>query len=178
MDVGEIAVYLQSIGSVNEQLVKIIKDQCRKHLEIILADVSETTGVSLSELREKYLCDIEIGEFSSASVLTKSRKKINTAIRCCARTSKGGRCTRKRKTERFCGSHEHSRPYGEITNDDESSLTETEHIKRKPVVKEKKKTIIGLSSKDASEITETAEITEATEQTDSEPEDLSSITST
>jgi hypothetical protein len=133
MDVSEITVYLQSIGSVNEQLLKIIKDQCRKHLEAILCNIAENTDISLSELRQKYLSDIEFGDFMNSSVLTKSKKKIETSLRCCAKTSKGDRCTRKKKIDRFCGSHEHSRPYGEISNDDDSSIT----MRSKPLVRKK-----------------------------------------
>ena len=90
MDVGEIAVYLHSIGAINEQLVKIVKEQCQKHIESVLADIALNTGLSLADLRAKYLTDIEIGEVLLSSA-AKSRRKIDRAIRCCARTSKGGR---------------------------------------------------------------------------------------
>ena len=133
MDVGEITVYLQSVVSLNEKLINIIKDQCRKNLEIILIDIAETTGCSLSELRGKYLSNIDLVEFANSYELAKSKKTIDSKIRCCAKTCKGDRCTRKLKKDKFCGSHEHSRPYGEIVNSD------NDHLKHKPIVLEKHK---------------------------------------
>ena len=63
--------------------------------------------------------DIDFNEISSTiSLSKKTRRKIESHERCCAKTSKGDRCTRKRKTTRYCGSHLHSRPYGEIDEDE------------------------------------------------------------
>ena len=150
MDIGEIPVHLPTLSAINDQLINLMKDQYLKHLDMVLQDISETRGIPKDQLTEKYMTDTEFGNFGSVSVAPKkSRRKLDPKIRCCARTSNRTRCSRKRKTERFCGSHEHSRPYGEVEDeeDDESSTSSastprplgTPVVKKKPVVRPKVK---------------------------------------
>lgn len=112
MDVGEIATFLPSIVTINQQVQGVIQSQCKKHLERILHDIAETQGISFAELNEKYLENLDT---SDAVPHTRIKTPINAEQRCCAKTCRG-RCTRKRKGgSKFCGSHTHARPYGEIT---------------------------------------------------------------
>lgn len=136
MDIGEISIFLPSVSQINDELTGVIKTHCTKAIEEILSDIAETYRIPIDELNEKYLKVLDFGEIS---VLGRGKKSIDTKTRCCAKTSKG-RCTRKRKTGLFCGSHEHSRPYGEI--DDSESGSAPVQIQTQVRAQTKKKPLI------------------------------------
>ena len=136
MDVSEIPCYLPTVSAINEKLTDIVRSMYRRNLETLLLDLSERTHMGLDTLRELYLNDLEKCDFTSVMVLPKAaRKRVSVTQRCCAKTSKGECCTRKRKNDKYCGSHENARPYGEFECESESSQQNTDGIKKRPIIK-------------------------------------------
>lgn len=183
MDIGEITAFLPSVSAINEQILQLAKDQCRKHLETILQDIAETTNLPLASLREKYLSELDFGDFSNLSVAPKFRKKVDSKSRCCACTSKGARCTRKRKSEKFCGSHEHSRPYGVIANEDDvseegsdASTAITATSKCRPLVKARAKSASDIEAakdvEDLEDLEDVEDVEDVEDLEDADAEDL------
>ena len=126
MDIGEIELRLPTVTDVNDQLVEFIKDYVKKKTSNVLVKISQQENLP----RDKLMCYVHEIDFEdvSTSINTKRpRKKVDNKDRCLAKTSKGCQCTRKRKTSNYCGSHENSRPYGEI----ESAVVD----KSKPIIK-------------------------------------------
>lgn len=121
MDIGEITTHLPSLSAINDQLSLIIQAQVKKQLKVILANIAINLNIPLEDLNSQYLSNIEFNDLNSPILLKKKRKNLESNIRCKAKTSKNKRCTRKKKTNSFCGSHEHARPYGQLFDSDHSN---------------------------------------------------------
>ena len=130
MDVGELELRLPTVSEINEQMVEFIKDYVLRKSVDLLTRVSVDEHLPCDKLMA-YLQDMDFDDIASTiSSSRKPRKQISSEDRCCAKTSKGERCTRKRKTDRYCGSHCNSRPYGEIGDEEEVNK-----IRSKPTIK-------------------------------------------
>jgi len=121
MDVGQISVFLPSVSFINEQITKMADVLLLERLEQILIDIAESEQIPQDKLLVKYL---------HTAGNDKSKKGLLQSMRCQAKISDGGQCTRKRKTERFCGGHENSRHFGEMSH-------ESIEVKQKPVIRVK-----------------------------------------
>lgn len=116
MDIGETEIRIPSLSVMNSQMVELIKEQVVNHLTKILTLVADEEQIPREQLL-KHLANLDINEANSTiSLSKKSRKEIDPAQRCHAITSKGKRCTRKKKEGIYCGSHSHTRPYGSIAS--------------------------------------------------------------
>ena len=133
MDIGEIELRIPTISDINEQMVEFTKEYVRKKISEVLTELSVDEQLPRDQLM-RYIHNINFDDISlTINSMKRPRKKVDTRERCRAQTSKGERCTRKRKDMlEFCGSHESSRPYGEVT---EGPSTRT-----KPVIKTRSST--------------------------------------
>ena len=113
MDIGEIEARLPSITDINDQLVDFVKDYVCKKTSSILVRIAQNENLPRDKLIS-YIHEIDFDDISHSIVTKKPRKVIDTKDRCFAKTSKGDQCTRKKRHEHFCGSHQNSRPYGEF----------------------------------------------------------------
>ena len=111
MDIGEIEVRIPSVSDINDQITEFVKDYVCKKTSSVLIKVSQEHNLPRDKLMS-YIHQIEFDDISTTLSAKRPRKKVETKDRCLAKTSKGGQCTRKRKTDYYCGSHENSRPYG------------------------------------------------------------------
>lgn len=149
MDIGELELRIPTVSEINEQIVEFIKEYVRQKVSEILTEVASVENLPRDKLM-LYVRRINFDDVSSTiNSVKRPRKKVESGDRCCAKTSKGDRCTRKRKDLLlFCGSHETSRPYGEIDSGDESDTSSIESIPKersKPVIKAKSRTATEIS---------------------------------
>lgn len=154
MDIGELQLRLPTVSEINEQLVEFTKEYVKQKVSEIITEISANENLPRDKLM-LYIRRINFDDISSTvSSVKRPRKKLDSKHRCRALTSKRDRCTRKRKDDLlYCGSHESSRPNGEIsdnddddvdvTDDDDSSKdddTSTHIVRTKPTIKVKSKT--------------------------------------
>jgi hypothetical protein len=127
MDIGEHIVVLPALSDINEQVDSLIRRTINARLEALILAIAEGEKLSHKYLIDKYLPDASLSHVSSEASVAPSQagdqstSKFHRRIpedsdRCLAKISNGNRCTRKRRDERFCGSHATSRKYGEITD--------------------------------------------------------------
>lgn len=154
MDIGELQLRLPTVSEINEQLVEFTKEYVKQKVSEIITEISASENLPRDKLM-LYIRRINFDDISSTvSSVKRPRKKVDSKHRCRALTSKRDRCTRKRKDSLlYCGSHESSRPNGEISDDDDEDGDVTDdddfskddastHIVRtKPTIKAKSKTI-------------------------------------
>jgi hypothetical protein len=132
MDIGEIEARIPAVSDINEQIVEFTKDYVKQKLSDMLTLISVDENLPRDKLM-LYIHKIDFDDITSTIANSKKvRKTLDTEHQCKAKTSKGIRCTRKKKNGSYCGSHINSRPYGEITTDITPTPTET---KIKPVIK-------------------------------------------
>lgn len=134
MDIGEIELRIPTVSEINEQMVEFTKEYVRQKVSEVLTELSVDEQLPRDRLM-RYIHTINFDDISlTINSMKRPRKKIDTRERCQAKTSKGDQCTRKRKDlVQFCGSHESSRPYGEIKGDS--------FIRTKPVIKSRSLTV-------------------------------------
>lgn len=124
MDIGELELRVPTVTEINEQLVEFVKEYVRKKASETLTQIASDENLPRDRLMT-YIRKINFDDITSTIVaIKKPRKTVESKERCRARTSKGDRCTRKRKDMLlFCGSHETSLPYGQVDSDEESMST-------------------------------------------------------
>jgi hypothetical protein len=135
MDIGELELRLPTVSEMNEQMLDFIKEYVlRKAVELVNI-ISADENLPRDKLME-YIQQIDLEDITTISVERKPRRQIGSEDRCCAKTSKGERCTRKRKSGSYCGSHCNSRPYGVIEHEDDVSenVDVSEKIRAKPTI--------------------------------------------
>lgn len=139
MDIGELELRIPTVSEINENMVEFTKDYVKQKIAEILTLISADENIPRDRLM-LYIRKINFDDISSTvNTVKRPRKKIDPKDRCRANTSKGDQCTRKRRDDLlYCGSHETSRPYGEIEHGD-SELNESQS-KSKPVIRVKPKT--------------------------------------
>lgn len=136
MDIGEIEARIPTVSEINEQLVDFIKDYVKRKVSDALTRVASQENLPRDKLM-MHIQDIDFDDISSTiSSTRRPRKKVDSKNRCLAKTSTGGRCTRKRKDTKYCGGHEVSRRFGEAISSDEGEL-ELNGPKKKPLIKVK-----------------------------------------
>jgi hypothetical protein len=113
MDIGEIELRLPTVTDINDQLVEFVKDYVMKKTSNVLVKISQQENLPRDRLMQ-YVHNIDFEDISTSVNTKRPRKKVDVKDRCLAKTSKGCQCTRKRKNDLYCGSHENSRPYGEV----------------------------------------------------------------
>ena len=144
MDIGELELRIPTVSEINDQLVEFIKDYTKQKVADILTEVASDEQLPRDKLM-LYIRKLSFDDLASINNIKRPRKVICTKDRCHAKTSKGERCTRKRKDELpYCGSHESSRPYGEVNGIDDASTdadadTESQSppVKTKPLIRTK-----------------------------------------
>lgn len=121
MDIGEHSISLPTLTEINDQVDGLIRRTTRMHLEALILRISDGEKIPIKHLMDKYLPEtgdvtpsLEVPSNSVSSATKQQRKLPADDDRCMANISNGTRCTRKKKTERFCGSHSTSRKYGEV----------------------------------------------------------------
>jgi hypothetical protein len=145
MDIGELELRVPTVSEINEQMVEFTKEYVRQKVAEILTEVASDENLPRDKLM-MYIRKINFDDVSSTiNAVKRPRKKVESKDRCRAKTSKAVRCTRKKKDIlMFCGSHETSRPYGEIGDSDDESLglnsVSTPKIRTKPIIKAKAST--------------------------------------
>lgn len=128
MDIGELELCVPTVSEINEQLVDFTKDYTLRKCAELVTKISADENLPRDKLM-KYLQDIEFDDIASTiSSVRKPRRQISPEDRCCAKTSKGDQCTRKKKNGKYCGSHCNSCPYGEVEE-------EVDTIKSKPKIR-------------------------------------------
>jgi len=133
MDVGEVELCLPSVSEMNEQFVQLLKDYAMRKASDLLTQIASTENLPRDKLMA-YLHKMDFDDIvTTISNAKRPRKKIESKDQCCAKTSKGDRCSRKRKEGTYCGSHLVSRPYGEVTDTEDSVPLE----RPKPCIKVK-----------------------------------------
>jgi hypothetical protein len=145
MDIGELELRIPTVSEINDQLVDFIKEYTKQKVADILTEISSDEQLPRDKLM-LYIRKLNFDDLATISNVKKPRKSICTKDRCHAKTSKGERCTRKRKDELpYCGSHESSRPYGEVDEDSQQDQDQDQpqdqpqhqHIKSKPLIRTK-----------------------------------------
>jgi hypothetical protein len=133
MEIGELELRIPTVSEINEQMVEFTKEYVRQKVSEVVTEISSDENLPRDKLM-MYVRKINFDDISSTIFSKKPRKKIESEDRCRAKTSKGDRCTRKRKNPiLFCGSHETSRPYGEI----DSEKTSLSKERTTPIIKVK-----------------------------------------
>jgi ribosomal protein L15 len=117
MNLGQAQVRLPTLADINDRLKESMLEAETRAISKLLEKIAEGEGLSLNDLKKKYLR-------SSAEDPTKKRKVIDSSTRCLAKISGSGRCSRKRKTEYYCGGHIDKRPHGEYMDDLDGSSSE------------------------------------------------------
>jgi hypothetical protein len=132
MDIGEIEARLPTVSDINSCLTEFTIEYTKRKVADVLSQLALDKNLSRDSLMH-YITDLAFDDLMpSMTTAKKLRKKVDTGDRCCALTSKGERCTRKRKGDssgRYCGSHCNGQPHGDATVDDE---------RLKPVIKIRK----------------------------------------
>jgi hypothetical protein len=127
MDIGEIEVKIPAISEINEQFVELTKGYVKQKLVDLLTFISIEENLPRDRLM-KYIHQIDFDDINSTVANSRrTNKHIDAEDQCQAKTSKGVRCTRKKRNGAYCGSHLSSRPYGEIDSYEETKI--------KPVIK-------------------------------------------
>jgi hypothetical protein len=117
MDLTQIEVRIPSLSDINDVITDSCKKEVRKHLENILHMIAQGEDLPIDYLKERYLSDVDI-----KTTLATTKKRITTDEQCRAKVSTGKRCSRRcKQPDTYCGGHLHSRPYGEITEDEEKN---------------------------------------------------------
>lgn len=130
MDIGELELRIPTVSEINEQLVEFIKEYTKQKVADILTEVASSEQLPRDKLM-MYIRKLNFDDLVTLNGLKKTRKVLSTKDRCFAKTSKGERCTRKRKDDLpYCGSHESSRPYGDAVDEDD-----VVKVKTKPLIK-------------------------------------------
>lgn len=152
MDIGELQLRLPTVTEINEQLVEFTKEYVKQKVSEIITEISADENLPRDKLM-LYIRRINFDDISSTvSSVKRPRKKVESRNRCRALTSKRDRCTRKRKDGLlYCGSHESSRPNGDIADSDDNDDTDDDSlssrddattlvVRSKPTIKVKAKT--------------------------------------
>lgn len=140
MDIGELELRIPTVSEINEQIVEFTKEYVKKKVSEVLTEISADENLPRDKLM-MYVRKIKFEDISSTiNAAKRPRKKVESKERCRAKTSKGDRCTRKRKELLvFCGSHESSRPYGEVAESDDETDTSLVELplkeRTKPIIK-------------------------------------------
>lgn len=115
MDIGELELRIPTVSEINEHMVEFTKEYVKLKIAEILTEISADENLPRDKLM-LYIRKINFDDISSTvNTVKRPRKKIDSKDRCKAKTSKGDQCTRKRRDDMlYCGSHETSRPYGEV----------------------------------------------------------------
>lgn len=114
MDIAEIDIKIPSLTLLNEQIIELIKEQVTTAVSRVLDQIAELERLPRDGLNH-YVDNLDFSNIDkSLSQSRKLRREVESSQRCRAKTSRGVRCTRKKKDEMYCGSHIHTRPYGEL----------------------------------------------------------------
>jgi len=120
MDIGEIEARLPTLSEINGCLTEFTIEYTKRKLADVVAQIALDRNLSRESLVH-YITDLSFDDLLPSMASSKKlRKKVDTGDRCCALTSKGERCTRKRKGDgsgRYCGSHCNGQPHGDVLDD-------------------------------------------------------------
>lgn len=133
MDIGELELCIPTVSEINKQIVEFTKDYVKKKVSEILNELASDEGLPRDRLM-MYVRKINFDDITATvSATKKPRKKVDSKDQCKAKTCKGDQCSRTRKDDLdYCGSHETSRPHGEI---EAPGDTEPAPSRSRPIIK-------------------------------------------
>lgn len=107
MDFEHVQTRLPTLSEINDQLQLCINDGAKEVVQQLLHQIAAGEGLAYDYLHERYGSSINV-ETSGK----KPRAQLSSDLRCLAKISNNGRCSRKRKDGLYCGGHATKRPHG------------------------------------------------------------------